>query len=180
MRKNVMWILLCMFILLGMCSFKSDIVLANDNGCDIPSSSSVVDCYYDMPSTSSFDTWSSWISWYQGMGYRYDGCTQCRLEYANGWYTGWWISLIDSGGNSHYAILREVNGKYQGFYNTWLLLDEGKHVYYYTNGQSIIYQNTWVHTRTNNDYYQSTDPHGYFVFNSSGRMCTGWQNVAGE
>ena len=151
-------------------------VKAYNNACSIPAPSTMIELCGDIPGTSGGDSWQGWINWYADLGYTYTGSyQQCRVAYANGWYTGWWLSLKDASGNTYWAILREVNGSYYGFYHHWVCVTESTgNVFYYTNGESIIYRNTWIHVRTHNDYYSASAAHGYFALNDSGRMCTGW------
>ena len=52
--------------------------------------------------------------------------------------------------------------------------------YYYTNGYGIVLRNTWALIRINDDYYSPTDPYGYFAFDNSGAMCTGWHKANDE
>lgn len=149
--------------------FKPTDVKAYDNGCDIVSPSTMQNKYNDAPSYSSDGTWSEWIDWYVGMGYTYIGYSNAN---ADGVATAYWLNL-QSGSELYYALLLKhpTLDRYFAPYRRWVKVDGA---YYYTNDKGIIYRNTWIWTRTNNDNYQPTDAHGYFVFNNSGKMCTGW------
>ena len=150
-------------------------VKAYNSACSIPPPSTMLELCGDVPRGDDVGSWSSWINWYADLGYTYTGYQQCTVGYTSGTYTGWWLSLKDASGNPYWAILRESNGSYYGFYNHWVRVQESTgNVFYYTNGQSIIYRNTWIHVRTHNDYYSASAAHGYFALNDSGRMCTGW------
>ena len=149
--------------------FKPTDVKAYDNGCDIVSPSTMQNKYNDAPSYSSDGTWSEWIDWYVSMGYTYIGYSNAN---ADGVATAYWLNL-QSGSELYYALLLKhpTLDRYSAPYRRWVKVDGA---YYYTNDKGIIYRNTWIWTRTNNDNYQPTDAHGYFVFNNSGKMCTGW------
>ena len=148
--------------------FKPTDVKAYNNGCDIVSPSTMQDKYNDKPSYSTDGTWSEWINWYVGLGYTYTGYTKANAEGV----TAYWLNL-QSGSELYYALLlaNPADTRYTAPYCKWVKVDGA---YYYTDKYGIIYRNTWVWTRTNDDYYQATDSHGYFVFNNSGKMCTGW------
>ena len=149
--------------------FKPTDVKAYDNGCDIVSPSTMQNKYNDAPSYSSDGTWSEWIDWYVSMGYTYIGYSNAN---ADGVATAYWLNL-QSGSELYYALLLKhpTLDRYSAPYRRWVKVDGA---YYYTNDKGIIYRNTWIWTRTNNDNYQPTDAHGYFVFKNSGKMCTGW------
>ena len=153
---------------LSMVLFKPVDVEAHDNGCGIVSSSTMVYCFFDEPIDSTSGTWQSWIDWYATKGYTYTGYSD-----ASGDVTAYWMKL-QKGSELYYAFLYKhpnVDDEYWSPYKQWIKVDGA---YYYTNDKGIIYRNTWVWTRTNNESAASSDPHGYFVFDNSGAMCTGW------
>ena len=156
------------FVALSMVFIKPTNVKAHDSGCDIVSPSTMYEKTADKPQYSTDDTWSEWINWYVSKGYTYIGYTKAN---ANG-VTAYWLNL-KSGSELYYALLlaNPADTRYTAPYRKWIKVDGA---YYYTNDIGIIYRNTWVHTRTNDDYYLPTDAHGYFVFDNSGAMCTGW------
>lgn len=143
-------------------------VKAYNNGCNIVSPSTMQEKTTDKPKYSTDGTWSEWINWYVSLGYTYTGYTKTNAEGV----TAYWLNL-QSGSELYYALLlaNPADTRYTAPYCKWVKVDGA---YYYTNDRGIVYRNTWVHTRTNDDYYLPTDAHGYFVFNNSGKMCTGW------
>ena len=155
------------FVMLGMFFLKPTDVEAHDNGCGIVSPSTMVNCFADTPIDSTDGTWQSWIDWYATKGYTYTGYSD-----ASGDVTAYWMKL-QKGSELYYAFLYKhpTMDRYWSPYRQWIKVDGA---YYYTNELGIIYRNTWVWTRTNNESAASSDPHGYFVFDNSGAMCTGW------
>ena len=156
------------FAVLSIVLFKPADVKAYNSGCDIVSPSTMQEKTTDKPKYSTDGTWSEWINWYVSLGYTYTGYTKTNAEGV----TAYWLNL-QSGSELYYALLlaNPADTRYTAPYCKWVKVDGA---YYYTNDRGIVYRNTWVHTRTNDDYYLPTDAHGYFVFNNSGKMCTGW------
>ena len=156
---------------LSMVLFKPTDVEAHDNGCGIVSPSTMVNCFVDIPIDSTSGTWQSWIDWYaepRNGGYTYIGYSD-----ASGDVPAYWMKL-QKGSELYYAFLYKhpnVDDEYWSPYQQWIKVDGA---YYYTNAMGIIYRNIWVWTRTNNESAAVSDPHGYFVFDNSGAMCTGW------
>ena len=155
------------FVMLGMFFLKPTDVEAHDSGCDIVSPSTMVNRFADEPINSTEGTWQSWIDWYATKGYTYTGYSD-----ASGAVTAYWMNL-QKGSELYYAFLYKhpALDRYWSPYKQWIKVDGA---YYYTNELGIIYRNTWVWTRTNNESAAASDPHGYFVFDNSGKMCTGW------
>ena len=155
------------FVMLGMFFLKPTDVEAHDNGCSIVSPSTMEYHFSDTPIDSTDGTWQSWIDWYATKGYTYTGYSD-----ASGDVTAYWMKL-QKGSELYYAFLYKhpTIDRYWSPYMQWIKVDG---VYYYTNELGIIYRNTWVWTRTNNESAAASDPHGYFVFDNSGAMCTGW------
>ncbi|MCI7492595.1 MAG: hypothetical protein MSA91_07390, partial [Lachnobacterium sp.] len=159
------------FAVLSIVLFKPADVKAYNNGCDIVSPSTMYEQSLDKPKYSTSGSWQSWVDWYAGKGYAYINDTTDDQPAA--YYKGnpcYWMKL-QKGSEFYYAYMIGAGSDlYTAAYCRWIYVD----AYYYTNDIGIVYRNTWVHARTNDDFYQPTDAHGYFVFNSSGRMCTGW------
>ena len=159
------------FAVLSIVLFKPTDVKAHDNGCDIVSPSAMYEQSLDKPKYSTSGSWQSWVDWYAGKGYGYINDTTDDQPAA--YYQGnpcYWMKL-QKGSELYYAYLIGGGGdSYIAAYCRWIYVD----AYYYTNDIGIVYRNTWVHTRIRDDNYQATDAHGYFVFNNSGAMCTGW------
>ena len=156
---------------LSMVLFKPVNVEAHDNGCGIASPSTMEYRFADIPIDSTSGTWQSWIDWYaepRNGGYTYIGYSD-----ASGDVPAYWMKL-QKGSELYYAFLYKhpnVDDEYWSPYKQWIKVDGA---YYYTNDKGIVYRNTWVWTRTNNESAAASDPHGYFVFDNSGAMCTGW------
>ena len=157
------------FAVLSIVLVKPTDVKAYNNGCDIISPSTMQEKNNDEPRYSTDGTWQEWIDWYASRGYTYTGYSNAN---ADGVTTAYWMNF-QSGSELYYALLLKhpTLDRYSAPYCKWAKVDGA---YYYTNNIGIVYRNTWVHTRTNDDKYQPTDSHGYFVFNNSGKMCTGW------
>ena len=160
-----MFALICVILF-----FKPTIVEAHNSGCSIVSPSTMEYHQRDTPSYSSDGTWDEWVSWYEGKGYTYTGYSP-----ADG--SSWWLHL-SKGGTAYYAyIMTNSSGRYWAPYNRWNYINGA---YYYTNGYGIVLRNTWALIRINDDYYSPTDPYGYFAFDNSGAMCTGWHKANDE
>ena len=161
------------FVMLGMFFLKPTDVEAHDSGCDIVSPSTMVNRFADTPIDSTDGTWQSWIDWYATKGYTYTGYSD-----ASGDVTAYWMKL-QKGSELYYAFLYKhpTLDRYWSPYKQWIKVDGA---YYYTNDKGIIYRNTWVWTRTNNESAAISDPHGYFVFDNSGAMCTGWHKDSND
>ena len=76
---------------LSMVLFKPVDVKAHDNGCNIVSPSTMVNCFFDTPIDSTSGTWQSWIDWYaepRNGGYTYIGYSD-----ASGDVPAYWMKL---------------------------------------------------------------------------------------
>lgn len=161
----IMFVLICAVLF-----FKPTVAEAHNNGCNIVSPSTMEYHQNDAPNYSSDGTWDEWVNWYQGKGYTYTGYSQ-----ADG--GSWWLNLSKDG-TAYYAFLMTNSaGKYWAPYNRWIYVNGA---YYYTNKSAIVLRNTWALIRINDDYYSTTDPYGYFAFDNSGAMCTGWHKANDE
>ena len=162
------------FAVLSIVLFKPTDVKAYNNGCDIVSPSTIANRYNDQPSIEH-KSWDGWKSYYADRGYTYVDCSSCSVPQGSGAnLNGWWMHL-KSGSTDYWVLTYEWGDQYAVHKNSWRLVNESTGgVYYYANEIGMVLTNTWAHIRVSNEAYQPTDSHGYFVFNSSGRMCTGW------
>ena len=163
------------FAVLSIVFFKPTDVKAYNSGCDIVSPSTMAIRYNDQPSIE-YRSWDGWKSYYAGLGYTYIDSSSCSVPqgYSGGNLKGWWMHLR-TGSTDCWVLTYEWGDQYAVHKNSWRCVNESTGgVYYYADQYGRILTNTWAHIRVSNEAYQPTDAHGYFVFNSSGRMCTGW------
>ena len=134
---------------------------------------------YSGPYWSSSGSWNSWKNWYINKGYTIIGSGKTTLWWNRKDYEAWWLGVKDKNENLKWALLfdgvQTTSGNYITRYNGWMPVREGKDiVWYYLDNEGLTYTNTWLHTRCTDANYKSSDKHGYFYFDGSGRLQTGW------
>lgn len=131
------------------------------------------------PCWSSSGSWNSWKNWYINKGYTINGSGKTILWWNRKDHEAWWLGVKDKNGNSKWVLLfdgvQTTSGNYITRYNGWMLVREGKDiVWYYLDNEGCTYTNMWLHTRCVDSNYKASDKHGYFYFDGSGRLQTGW------
>lgn len=131
------------------------------------------------PYWSNGGSWNSWKNWYINKGYTIMGSGKTTLWWNKKYYEAWWLGVKDKNGNMKWALLfdsvQTTSGNYITRYDAWMPVREGNDiVWYYLDDEGLTYTNTWLHTRCVDSNYKSSDKHGYFYFNGSGKLQTGW------
>ena len=134
---------------------------------------------YSGPYWSSSGSWNSWKNWYINKGYTIIGSGKTTLWWNRKDYEAWWLGVKDKNENLKWALLfdgvQTTSGNYITRYNAWMPVREGNYiVWYYLDNEGLTYTNTWLHTRCADANNKASDKHGYFYFNGSGRLQTGW------
>ena len=134
---------------------------------------------HSRPYWSNGGSWNSWKNWYINKGYTIMGSGKTTLWWNKKYYEAWWLGVKDKNGNMKWALLfdsvQTTSGNYITRYDAWMPVREGNDiVWYYLDDEGLTYTNTWLHTRCVDSNYKSSDKHGYFYFNGSGKLQTGW------
>lgn len=168
---------------------------AAETSLKVPTDSGALVSVGAVPYQYATKTWDQWKDHFSRLGYSYSHCYYeveiwggdrnskvsdiCWCAFTKGGKVYWSPLLVNSDGTytiplNHWNCIgpstnsQSAGGSYTGSGAYW----------YYTNGNGLIYQDTWIHVPiSSTNIYRL----GYFYVNASGHMLTGWnRDTAGN